>query len=167
MCVSKQQESKRVWFVSSELQSAMVFILSVSLSAPTRGGWSASFPRFSAIYLREKQAVIAPRTMKCRRTATTCRMSTMIRIALVGIAVVHASPTEPLPSTLLNGIGNVANSATNFRKSDRLNYVDFCYREITRRAKVLYIPAGNNGKYFSRIITVRYNANTANRKVGV
>ncbi|XP_020282128.1 uncharacterized protein LOC109853943 isoform X2 [Pseudomyrmex gracilis] len=52
--------------------------------------------------------------MKCGRTATTCRASTMIRIALVGIAVVHALPTEPLPSTLLDGIGNVANSATNF-----------------------------------------------------
>ncbi|XP_011153115.1 uncharacterized protein LOC105191425 isoform X1 [Harpegnathos saltator] len=30
------------------------------------------------------------------------------------VVVVHASPAEPLPSTLLNGIGNVANSATNF-----------------------------------------------------
>ncbi|XP_024870264.1 uncharacterized protein LOC112453640 isoform X1 [Temnothorax curvispinosus] len=50
--------------------------------------------------------------MKCR---VTSRVPTMIRIALVvGVAVVHASPAEPLPSSLLGGIGNVANTATNF-----------------------------------------------------
>jgi len=51
------------------------------------------------------------RTMKCR---VTSRVPTMMRIALVvGVTVVHASPAEPLPSSLL---GNVANTATNFRK---------------------------------------------------
>ncbi|XP_011171964.2 uncharacterized protein LOC105204553 isoform X2 [Solenopsis invicta] len=53
--------------------------------------------------------------MKCRLTS---RVPRMMRIALVlGVAVVHASPAEPLPSSLLSGIGNVANTATNFLTS--------------------------------------------------
>lgn len=53
--------------------------------------------------------------MKCRLTS---RVPRMMRIALVlGVAVVHASPAEPLPSSLLGGIGNVANTATNFLTS--------------------------------------------------
>ncbi|KYM81367.1 hypothetical protein ALC53_08135 [Atta colombica] len=48
--------------------------------------------------------------MKCR---VTRQVPTMMRIALV-MAMVHASPAEPLPSSLLGGIGNVANTATNF-----------------------------------------------------
>lgn len=70
------------------------------------------FPRFSQrSYLRSCHT----RAMKCR---VTSRVQMMMRITLiVGVAVVHASPIEPLPSSLLGGIGNVANTATNFRKS--------------------------------------------------
>lgn len=67
------------------------------------------FPRWS--YLRSCHT----RAMKYH---VTSRAPMMMRIALiVGMAVVHASPVEPLPSIILGGIGNVANTATNFRKS--------------------------------------------------
>ncbi|XP_011881217.1 PREDICTED: uncharacterized protein LOC105569392 isoform X1 [Vollenhovia emeryi] len=53
--------------------------------------------------------------MRCR---VTSQVPTMMRIALVvGVAMVHASPVEPLPSILLDGIGTVANTATNFLTS--------------------------------------------------
>lgn len=56
---------------------------------------------------------LVSRTMKCRAT----RRALTITICIALQVVVHASPAEPLPSTLLDGIGNVANTATNFRES--------------------------------------------------
>ncbi|XP_067217342.1 uncharacterized protein [Linepithema humile] len=53
--------------------------------------------------------------MKCHATS---RVLTMMCIVLaVEVAVEHTSATEPLPSALLGGIGNVANTATNFLTS--------------------------------------------------
>ncbi|XP_014486165.1 PREDICTED: uncharacterized protein LOC106750365 isoform X2 [Dinoponera quadriceps] len=51
-----------------------------------------------------------PGSIKCR----AARRVLTITICIVLQVMVHASPTEPLPSILLDGIGNVANSATNF-----------------------------------------------------
>lgn len=42
---------------------------------------------------------------------------TMCIVLAVEVVVERALATEPLPSVLLGGIGNVANTATNFRKS--------------------------------------------------
>lgn len=77
---------------------------------------SGSIGTFSAFFRGELvYRSCNTRSMKCRITS---RVPTMMRIALVvGVAVMNASLAEPLPSSLLDGIGNVANTATNFRKS--------------------------------------------------
>lgn len=86
-----------------------VFHLVSQLSCSHESGSIGLFFRvFHGSYLRSCHTW----TMKCR---VMNRVSTMMHIALVvGVAVVHTSPAEPLPSSLL---GNVANTATNFRKS--------------------------------------------------
>lgn len=56
---------------------------------------------------------LGPGAIKHRAT----RRALTLAICIILEVVVHASPAEPLPSTLLDGIGNVANSATNFRES--------------------------------------------------
>lgn len=94
------------------------FILSVSLPASTGAGRTVSFPRVfrtsDLVYVSVWDTYLSrARTMKYRvsrfPTTVMCVVGVVLRMA-------STSPAEPLPSILLDGIGNVANSATNFRE---------------------------------------------------
>lgn len=106
------------WLVhSSSKLYRRFFILSVSLPASTGAGRSASFPRrvSRADLVYDRAVTTHARTMKYRVTSQLpTRMMCVVVLTMTGAS---ASPTEPLPSALLGGIGNVANTATNFRES--------------------------------------------------
>jgi len=51
--------------------------------------------------------------MECRAILAMCVLVFVFGQAL---QLVHTLPADPLSSTLLDGIGNVANTATNFRE---------------------------------------------------
>lgn len=108
----------RSWLVhSSSKFYRRFFILSVSLPASTGAGRSVSFPRrvsrTDLVY--ERAVTIHATTMKYRVMSRLPR--TMMCVVVLAMTGATASPTEPLPSALLGGIGNVANTATNFRES--------------------------------------------------
>lgn len=75
------------------------------------------FPHFSATCLVRIVKCHCGKNSELSMKYHTKMIRRVILMTFITFGVVHhASPTESLPSTLLGGIGNVANSATNFRK---------------------------------------------------
>lgn len=79
-----------------------------------RSLFRAFFRTSDLVYVSVRDTYLSrARTMKYRVTRLP---TTMMCVVGVVLRMASTSPAEPLPSVLLDGIGNVANSATNFRE---------------------------------------------------
>lgn len=77
----------------------------------------------------ERAVTTHARTMKYRVMSRL--PTTMMCVVVLAMTEATASPTEPLPSVLLGGIGNVANTATNFRESIQMTISMYRLGEFT------------------------------------